>query len=165
LNIRRLTEDDKPILKSMIAWDMDHTAKALQPEFFYAHGLCLCFEDEDGPVFYVRLDCETSVNHPITQSPDTVRVHIQFDERIPLRTLRTLKQGFEVVKDRCRVAGARRMVFDSLSPHLRTFCRRRFGFRDVPGTADLELELEPIELRQPKFSIAKTQNLCKPSLG
>ncbi len=133
--IRKLLPDDRVILSRMIAADAEHTARGMTADFFHVpppNRISLCFEDDDGPVFYVRLDCE---------SPTSIRIHMQFDEATPLRTARLLVQGFEVVKAKCQEAGAEHMVFDSLNARLREFCMRRFGFTPVSGTADLELEL------------------------
>jgi hypothetical protein len=145
MNIRKLIPEDRAILTRMILDDPDHRARGVTPEFFdvpQPNKISLCFEDDDGPVFYVRFDCD--------EAPETVRVHIQFDQLHPLRTGRTLVLGFEVVKDRCLIAGAKRLVFDSISATLREFCMRRFGFQPIGGTADLELLLTAETPRMPK---------------
>lgn len=137
MKVRVLTDADRANITRMIALDVDHSAKQMTADFFYPDPadcrFALCFCDNDGPVFYVRFDIERD---------DTVRVHIQFDESTPLRTVRTFTEGFAVVKSRCQLAEARRMVFDSMNAGLRQFCIRRFGFQPVPGTADLELIIE-----------------------
>lgn len=132
--IRPIELEDWETIARMIERDPDHTARGMTADFFFAPGVMnLAFEDLHGPVFFVRLDPEMS---------GSVRVHIQFDTSQPLRTVRTLSTGFTIVKERCEVAGATRMVFDSLDGKLRQFCMRHFGFQAITGTADLELMLK-----------------------
>lgn len=155
MNVRRIEERDRARIEEFISRDPDHIARAMTADFFFEHAsspvlvsrpgwvqvgaLALCFEDSVGVVFYVRLDIETISGPAGTEQ--SVRIHIQFDSAQPLRTARVLDQGFEVVRDRCRVAGAPRLVFDSIDGRLRDFCMKRFGFQPVPGTADLDLWL------------------------
>lgn len=121
------------MISRWIADDPDHRKKGMVPGFFLeARTLGLMFEDHCGPVFAVRLDPETG---------GTVRIHIQFDATQLLRTARGLAEGFLIVKDRAEVAGAKRLVFDSVYAPLIDFCQRRFGFQPVEGTNDLELAL------------------------
>ncbi len=135
LRVRALfdDDDDRRRLTEWIEGDNDHRAKGLTADFFYLpHTLGLCFEDSWGPVFYVRLDPE---QHHL------VRVHIQFQPGQALRTARTLAMGFAVFLERVRLTEARRLVFDSVAPQLRTFCVNRLGFHAIPGTENLELEI------------------------
>lgn len=138
MKIRKMLPGDRVLLAGMILRDPDHQARGVEPDFFFAHQLCMCFEDDKGPVFFARLDVEIGANyHPIP----SIRLHTQFDSDIPLRTARTLAAGFEVVKDRCRLADVERLVFDSIDGRLRDFCINRLGFKPVAGTADLEMAL------------------------
>lgn len=135
LKIRALFDDgeDRARLEEWIAGDDDHRRKHLNPDFFYApNTLGLCFEDSWGPVFYVRMDPEAG---------SLVRVHIQFESGQTLRTARTLAMGFAVFLDRVRQTSAKKLVFDSVSGRLRSFCINRFGFHVIPGSDDLELEI------------------------
>lgn len=146
MNIRALRYHDRATINRFIATDAEHTAKGMTADFFFPEppkhptpmdpccqvkDLALCFEDDAGPVFYMLL---------ATEAPD-IRLHIQFDENMTLRTVRMLKQAYEVVKEKCRQAGAHKMVFDSINGPLRTFCMNHFGFQPVSGTADLEYTL------------------------
>jgi hypothetical protein len=134
MNIRQLTDFDKPTLEAWISRDPDHTARKLTAEFFFTPmTLSMMFEDDKGPVFAVRLDPEMN---------GSVRIHIQFDSGQMVRTARMLKQGFPIVRDRVQQSSARRMVFDSVAESLVDFCKYRFGFSEVEGTQDLELVLQ-----------------------
>lgn len=135
--IRRINESDRARIQEWILADAEHAAKCMTADFFFVEQtLCLCFCDATGPVFYVRLDPEMN---------GTVRVHIQFNPAQLLRTARMLKEGFPVVADRIKAAGAMRMVFDSVSYGLIDFCMNRFDFRRVAGTDDLELTFESFD--------------------
>lgn len=134
MTIREIREEDKPAIEDWIEADDDHRGKMTAEFFFAPLALGLAFEDDDGPVFYVRLDPEKT---------GAVRVHIQFGPAAGgLRTARMLTEGFFVVRERARMARARALIFDSITPRLREFCRRRFGFTAVEGTNDLFLALE-----------------------
>ena len=139
MRIRPLTEADKLTIAAMIARDPEHSAKGMRPEFFFADNgtLSICCEDDHGPVFFMRLD---------PSPPESIRIHIQFDEDLgmAIRTAKTLIDSFDQVTAKCRrMPSCKRIVFESMSESLRRFfCRDRFGFRPVAGTADLELWLK-----------------------
>jgi hypothetical protein len=141
MRIRPLTDEDKLTITAMIARDLDHSAKGMTAEFFYPprpEHISLCYEDHEGPVFYVRLDVEP---------PATVRMHIQFDSAPAMgqRTIFTLRWGFkELINEYLRGAGCERLVFDSINQSLREFCERIFHFKPVSGSADMELYLLPL---------------------
>jgi hypothetical protein len=131
VNIRKADTNDLPRIAQMLEHDADHMARQVKPEFFTAHDLCFCFEDGKGPIFFVRLDPEQS----------SVRLHAQFSQLQPLRTAKSFSRALQLVKDRCKQAGASRLVFDSIDADLRSFCIKRFHFHPVSGTHDLALNL------------------------
>ena len=130
VNVRRTSLLDAMVLADWISKDPYH--QDVRPEFFLtADSMNLCFEDNHGPVFFLKL-------FPVGGS---IRIYIQFGVD-PIRTARMLENGFPIVKECCRQAHANRMVFDSVSPKLVNFCVNRFGFHPIDGTQDLELSLE-----------------------
>lgn len=146
--LRALREDDALTIAAMIAGDAEHKAKGMTADFFYPEkegGILLpkperisvCYEDDQGPVFYLRIDVEP---------PVTVRLHVQFDNS-PLMAYRTaimLKWAIRNLVDRyLKPTICQRIVFESITESLRSFCQK-CGFQPVEGTADMALTLDTV---------------------
>jgi len=130
---RPLHDSDHSILNQWIALDPDHSAKGMTSEFFFRPGgLSFAIEDSKGPTMFLRLEPEL---------PISARIHIQFLADNESRTARSLHKAFPTVRGQIEKAGLKRMVFESISPKLSEFCKRCFGFTEVPGTTDFELFL------------------------
>lgn len=128
---RKVRAEDFPQIDYWISLDSDHIKKGMTHEFFTVN-VCFVVEDELGPVMYIRLDPEL---------PISMRVHIQFEAGNESRTARAFIKGFPKVQEEIYKTGARRMVFDSVSPKLTAFCERMFGYTRVGETDDYELML------------------------
>ena len=122
---RYITKDDYTLLANSIASDEYH--KETTPDFFYEDNtVCSVFEDEDGPVLFVKAT-------PFTF--DSI-VAIQFDIQYvknedAKRNMRAMLAGFPIIEDRARSTGFAGFLFQSESPLLRKFCVKRLGFYEL----------------------------------
>lgn len=132
--LRPINSLDIPIINEWISIDPDHSAKGMTADFFrQPDTVVFAIDDEDGPIMYFRLD-------PI--NADVVQLHTQFNERARARTAIALVRNFPEVRDRIRQSGAKYMVFDSMSPSLVRFCKRRFGFAFIPDANQYYLDIQ-----------------------
>lgn len=123
MSVRPVNPADKSVLAAWIANDPVH-AGVMTPDFFMddKDAQCLVFEDASGPAMYIRLD---------PASPTKVRAYVQFpDSR---HNAISLTRAFQIVKDTLKKAGFNQLVFDSVSPSLIRFCKRRLGFVAAGG--------------------------------
>lgn len=132
MKIRMATTEDKPRLAEMIAKDPYHAGK-LTPEFFLGEIWdavnskwlkdptieCAAVEDDDGTVFYVRYN-------------RAFRMSIQFDKDLKFRNRKSLLEAFPVFKNMAKTSGFKEIVFDSESPALVAFTKKRMGFKASP---------------------------------
>jgi hypothetical protein len=121
------------VLIEWIAADPEHSAKGMTPDFFFTDTrLSLVLGGELGAGLFVRLDPEEN---------GTIRLHIQFSPD-HLTSAKTLLRGWPMFLDRIKASGkVSRLIFQSVSPMLIGFCKRCFGFSQVPGSDDYELLL------------------------
>lgn len=119
--VRPLENRDRGQVEDGIRNDPEHTAKGLTPDFFFTPGTeSIVFEDEQGPVFALRLS-------------HVMRVDMQFYADVDKgRVAKTLVEGFEWLRDRGRAQGYTEMIFESVSKLLVRFCQRRLGFKASP---------------------------------
>jgi hypothetical protein len=155
VHFRFVAETDRPTLDKWIAMDADHAGK-ITADFFLAcakPSFPIAVEDKEGIVMFLRFDPE-----PETK---TTRVHIQFEEDAEYRTGKTLFRGFPVVARKLWETGCRRLVFDTINPKLSAFCQRLWGFKQVEGTQDWELELRDIS----EFGDGQAEGIPESSVG
>lgn len=87
--------------------------------------------DEDGPLFFMAF---------VPEPEDTVRIHIQFDDRISRRRIAAgLLDAYEKITQLLAKQGKTRIVFKSISPGLIGFFSR-LGFEPC-GDDDYELRM------------------------
>ncbi len=109
-------------------------AQGMNEEFFFRpDGFSFAGDDVKGPIMYFKLE-------PI--DADTVRMHIQFDNREHRRNAVGLIKGFPAVAAAIRGANLRYLIFDSVSEPLIRFCQKRFGFVRIADTDDYLLDLK-----------------------
>ncbi|MCU1305177.1 MAG: hypothetical protein JWQ87_5461 [Candidatus Sulfotelmatobacter sp.] len=135
ITFRKTAESlDRDILYDWIAADPEHSAKGMTPDFFYAPDIfAVALDNGTTPGLYVRLDPETA---------GTVRLHIQFGTNRRVSAI-TMVKAWPTFLQTVKAAGkVSRLIFESVSPPLIAFCKRRFGFTQVGTTNDYELLLE-----------------------
>lgn len=125
--------DDWRTLLDWIAADPEHREKDMKPDFFLTEGgLKLVLGNNRAPGLFLRLDPEAN---------GTVRLHIQFGPD-KITSAKTMLRGWPPFMDRVKASGkVSRLIFQSTSGTLIGFCKRCFGFSQVPGTNDYELLL------------------------
>lgn len=127
VNYRLLHAEDYELLVSSLAHDEYHTT--MSPAFFVEpETLTNVYEDEDGPVMFVRGKGYTD------EDGMGLRLDIQYvsneDRR---RNRRVMLEGFSGLVSRAKANGFKKITFDSDVPLLRAFCVRRLGFREKSG--------------------------------
>ena len=121
---RYATFDDYNMLANSLLRDDYH--KATDVGFFYEEGtVCSIFEDDHGPVLFVR-------GKPIVkEGVGIIQLDIQFlNNEDAKRNMRTMLEGFPILENRAKEAGFAGFIFQSTAPFLRKFCIRRLGFID-----------------------------------
>jgi hypothetical protein len=118
---RLLESQDKPLLADSLSKD-EHHKDTTTPDFFYAPGtVCKVYEDEDGPICFVRC---TKV----------LRLDIQYkDNEDKKRNLKAMISGFDSLEKKARDNGYTEIAFKTNSPLMKAFCTRRFGFVEECG--------------------------------
>lgn len=130
--VRPIKAGELPLIQEWIDADDDHRAKGMKSSFFAEPDrVSFCITDQLGPVMFVRLDPEFP----------SVRVHIQFPPTGSNRIGRALALNFQEVREQLQRLGAKKLVFDSVSARLTSFCERLWGFQRVGDTNDWELDL------------------------
>lgn len=117
---RWITEDDRNLLDESLKKDVFH--KTTTADFFYAPGtFCKVYEDEKGPVLFLRA-CKS------------LRLDIQFLDNYDIeRNKAILQNEFTAFALQCKSAGFLELVFNTTSPHLKRFCKNTLGFQIVEG--------------------------------
>lgn len=128
---------DMPQLEKWVAADMVHNG-TIEPSFWVRpldengqpeNGIkCFKVEDDNGAVFYVRLE-------------NTLRVYIQFppeEEVSKSRVASALRRMFWFVGGGSKKAGYQEAFFDSTSPQLVTFFKA-LGFKVLENTYRVKL--------------------------
>jgi hypothetical protein len=117
---RLIEADDLSTLQKSLARDESH--KGTAPEFFTEPGtICKVYEDEQGPICFVR-------------GTKALRLDIQYvDNSDGKRNMKAMLAGFETLADKARENGFMEIVFNTNSPMLAQFCKKRFGFVESAG--------------------------------
>lgn len=119
---RLIGTQDARILAASLARD-EHHKDTTVPDFFYTPGtVCKVYEDEAGPICYVRCS-------------KVLRLDIQYaDNEDRKRNLNAMISGFDELEKKARTNGYTEVVFKTNSPLLKKFCIRRFGFVEECGS-------------------------------
>jgi hypothetical protein len=118
---RWLTHEDYSTIELSLLLDSHH--KTTTPNFFYKDGTaCKVYEDESGPIMFVR-------------GTKALRIDIQFvDNNDFERNKEAITEGFDGFVQQCKDNGFTELVFYSDSPLLKRFLKRKeFGFVEVSG--------------------------------
>lgn len=117
----RLTgPEDEELLALALSRDEHH--KDTAPEFFTRPGtVCKVYEDESGPICWVR-------------GSKALRLDIQYlDNENTKRNMKAMLAGFDALAEKARENGFTEVTFCTNSDMLKKFCIKRFGFEEVPG--------------------------------
>jgi hypothetical protein len=122
---RLITPNDYGTLAQSLEHDKYH--KDTTPEFFYEEGtVCSVYEDESGPVLFVR--GKAIVEEPVR----VIQLDIQFlDNDNAKRNMRTMIEGFHELETKAIENGFIGFFFVSNVPLLRKFCVKRLGFEEM----------------------------------
>jgi hypothetical protein len=137
---RFIKEEDYPLLKASLEKDEYHSNTSL--EFFLEpNTVCSVYEDENGPVLFVR-------GSFVGQA---VILDIQFlDNRAAKRNMRTMLEGFPRLAKLAKENGFTSFLFYTTQTLLKNFCIRRLGFEEHWNTPELLVkylqEPGPLEL-------------------
>ena len=119
---RWITDEDYPLLAGSLFLDEYH--KDTSAGFFYEEGtVCSVYEDEQGPICWVR-------GKPIVQNGiGIIQLDIQFfNNRDAKRNMRAMLEGFPELERKARENGFAGFFFVSDVLLLRQFCIKRLGF-------------------------------------
>lgn len=120
--LRPATEEDRELCERWIEADADHRGR-VKADFFIKPepGVeTFVLEDADGQVFFFRMMRALRIDiqfGPATSPEDRERTRI------------ALMNGFDWLKDSCRNAVIRQVMFESNVAPLVRFCEKRFGFQ------------------------------------
>jgi len=107
---------DYPILKDSLSQDKYH--EGTDPEFFYDEkAVCYVYEDDDGPIMYVK-------------GSKVLRLDIQFVLNSDFRRNAAGLQKLSEIVEFAKTAGFKQLIFTSNSPLLRKYCCKHFGFAE-----------------------------------
>lgn len=117
---RWLEESDRRIINESLETDEYH--KDTSTDFFYdKSAVCKVYEDENGPIMYVK-------------GTKAIRLDIQFVSNNDFRRNRkALLDGFDRFVENAKAAGFSELIFCSNSPLLKDFCKKNFGFKESSG--------------------------------
>lgn len=106
---------DYNVLKVALANDEHHVGTT--PEFFNSPGtICKVYEDEEGPILFVR-------------GARALRLDIQYvDNTDSKRNMRAMLEGFDKLAAKAADNGFTEIIFNTNNPMLKRFCTKRFGF-------------------------------------
>ena len=117
---RFITEEDYPILKASLEKDEYHSKTGFD-FFLEPDTVCSVYEDENGPVLFVR---GSFVGQAII-------LDIQFlDNRNAKRNMRTMLEGFPRLAELAKENGFTSFLFYTTQSLLKNFCIRRLGFEE-----------------------------------
>lgn len=122
---RIATKDDYTILSSSLSLDEFH--KDTLVDYFFEEGtICTVYEDNSGPILFVR-------GKPIIQDGiGIIQLDIQyinnFDAR---RNMKAMLEGFPELERKAKENGFSGFFFVSNVPLLRKFCIKRLGFEPL----------------------------------
>lgn len=117
---RWLQAEDLPALAASLAKDEYH--KNTTPDFFLQPGTaCKVYEDEKGPIMFVR-------------GTKALRMDIQFfDNNDSERNREVMITQFPAFVEKVKEHGFTELIFCTDSRALRAFCKRQFKFKEVEG--------------------------------
>jgi len=121
---RYITDDDYSLLAGSLLLDDFH--KDTPASFFYAEGsVCSVYEDEHGPICFVR-------GMPIIENGvGIIQLDIQYiNNQDGKRNLKAMLTGFPDLEQKAKENGFSGFFFISNVPLLRNFCIKRLGFQD-----------------------------------
>lgn len=120
VNDRWLALEDFSLLELALSRDEHH--KETTPDFFTQPGtVCKVYEDEQGPICFVR-------------GSKALRLDIQYvDNHDRKRNLAAMLAGFGALAATARENGFTEIIFQSNSPMLKRFCAKAFGFIESDG--------------------------------
>jgi hypothetical protein len=123
---RYLQPEDYPLLLTSLTADEYHP---MVPLFFVEpETITLVYEDEKGPVMFVR---GKGIDNNGIQ---TLQVDIQYvSNKDGKRNLKVMREGFPALAAKAKENGFSDIVFDSSVPALRKFCLKRLGFVEAVG--------------------------------
>lgn len=117
---RFVSSDDIALLTFSLAKDEQH--RDTEPDFFFAPGtICKVYEDEQGPICFVR-------------GTKALRLDIQYvsnDDR--RRNMAAMLEGFDKLAAKAKENGFTEIIFNTSNDLLRAFCVKRFGFVESEG--------------------------------
>jgi len=117
---RFLEQRDEELLELSLAKDENH--QGTDVEFFKQPGtLCKVYEDEIGPICFVR-------------GTKALRLDIQYVSNSDRkRNMKAMLEGFDKLAAKAKENGFTEIVFNTSNDLLRAFCIRRFGFEESQG--------------------------------
>jgi hypothetical protein len=128
MNLRKLTEADRPKIDEWIAKDPFHAGKGSSEFFFAPHTDGFAVEDDAGDVIYVRL-------------ARALRVNAVFDPAVPERNKETMTLLAQFLKKMAEESAYREVVWTSDNRALRAF-GTTIGYTATP---DMVMPVEPSE--------------------
>lgn len=113
-------EQDFSLLELSLAKDKHHTNT--KPEFFTESGtMTKTYEDEDGPILFVR-------------GTPVLRLDIQYVSNEDfMRNKAAMIEGFPALAQRAKEHGFKEIIFQTDSKILARFCKQSFGFVESQG--------------------------------
>lgn len=121
---RFIEEKDYPLLQESLSKDSFHKDTSL--EFFLEEDtVCSVYEDEDGPILFVR-------GKPlIFNNIGIIQLDIQYLNNLDgKRNMKAMLEGFPILAEKAKQNGFSGFYFESSVPLLRKFCIKRLGFED-----------------------------------
>lgn len=117
---------DLNLLQLSLADDIYHHGTTV--DFFTAPGsVCKVYEDEEGPIMFVR-------------GAKALRVDIQYMDNTDVRrNMKCMLAGFPPLVEKAKENGFTEIIFNSDHQLLREFCVRRLGF--IPSSGELRKEI------------------------
>jgi hypothetical protein len=125
---RFIDESDYPVLLDSLSKDEFHQGTDLS--FFLEDGtVCSVYEDEDGPILFVR---GKSI---IERNIGMIQLDIQYiDNSDGKRNMKAMLKGFPELAEKAKANGYTGFFFESNVPLLRRFCVKRLGFQEYGDT-------------------------------
>jgi hypothetical protein len=123
---RYLEEKDIPLLTESLKNDEFH--QGTTAEFFQEKDtVCSVYEDEEGPVLFLRGQVIDYYNHL-----KIIRLDIQYlNNKDARRNMRVMLEGFPELELKAKENGFQGFFFISNVPLLRKFCVKRLGFQEM----------------------------------
>lgn len=117
---RLLEDNDRLLLENSLSKDEFH--KDTPADFFYNNrALCKIYEDENGPIMFVR-------------GSKALRIDVQFvDNMDSSRNISAMLDRINILSIQAKEAGFNEIVFYSNYRPLVVFCKRKLGFSEVDG--------------------------------